>query len=130
MKSTKQETTRDKGRDAEQAAVDYLISRGYRIVDRNFTCKIGEIDVIAEHDGEVVFVEVRSSRAGSFIDPAYSVNRTKQRKIIRTAQVYLARHFREMPPCRFDVVLIRRGQDPEIELIPRAFEADARCSGF
>lgn len=126
----RQSSTRDRGRKAEQVAVDFLIGRDYHIIERNFTCKLGEIDIIAEHKGEVVFVEVRSSRPGSFIDPAYSINRTKQRKIIRAARMYLAERFHEAPPCRFDVVLVRAGQHPDIELIPSAFEDERGCTGI
>ena len=87
--------------------------------------KLGEIDIIARHEGDVVFVEVRSRHSASALNPAYSVDRHKQSKIIRSAAVYLDRHFDRMPTSRFDVVLVTFGERPEVELIPNAFPADA-----
>ncbi len=117
-------TTRDRGKLAEQMAVDYLVKQGYEIVDRNFACKVGEIDIIARHSGDLVFVEVRSRHSPEALNPAYSINRTKQMRIIRAAQLYLARHFSHTPPSRFDVVLVTLGNPPQVELIPDAFMAD------
>lgn len=110
-------------------AAEYLHSQGYRIVERNFSCSLGEIDIIARHKGELVFIEVRSGSSPRTVDPAYSINRTKQKKIIRVAQYYLCR-FRSMPASRFDVVLVRMGQTPEVELIPDAFSVESGAFGF
>jgi len=114
-------TTRERGNKAEDTAADHLIGLGYEIVERNFSCRLGEIDIIARHNGELVFVEVRSRRSPRSLDPIYSVNRRKQEKIIRAAQVYLAARFRNVPPSRFDVVLVTMGPKPEVEVIPDAF---------
>ncbi len=122
-------STREKGRAAEQVAAEYLHAQGYRIVERNFSCPLGEIDIIARHKGDLVFIEVRSGSSPRTVDPAYSINRTKQKKIIRVAQYYLCR-FRTMPAARFDVVLVRRGQTPEVELIPDAFSVESGAFGF
>jgi putative endonuclease len=123
------DSTRKKGRAAEQVAADYLESRGYRIVERNFQCAIGEIDIIAHHNGDLVFIEVRSGSSPRTVNPAYSINRTKQNKIAHVAQYYLSR-FRNVPPARFDVVLVRMSQTPQIELIPDAFSVEAGVFGF
>jgi putative endonuclease len=113
--------TRAKGNIAEQIAAHQLVKEGYTILDRNFRCKIGEIDIIAEQNGEVVFVEVRSKHSSTTVHPSYSVNHTKQQKIARTAQVYLNRKYKQPPFCRFDVVIVTMGNPPEVEIIPNAF---------
>jgi putative endonuclease len=115
--------TRSKGRHAEDVACDYLVRNGYAIVERNFACRVGEIDIIARHQGELVFIEVKSSNEGSPINPAYQVGHRKQAKLMKVAEVYLARKFREPPLARFDVVLVRLGTLPEIECIRDAFRA-------
>jgi len=114
----------EKGRLGEDIAVEHLASKGYRIIERNFRCKLGEIDIIAEHDGEVVFVEVRSRQSDSTFDPAYSINYRKQQKVIRAAQVYLSKRYQRMPAARFDVVLVDVGRRLEVEIIRDAFGAD------
>ena len=86
-------STRERGSKAEQLAVDYLVDRGYEIIERNFVCKVGEIDIIARHGGDVVFVEVRSRHSPEALNPVYTVNRGKQNKIIRAAHVFLDRRF-------------------------------------
>ncbi|MEJ2718754.1 MAG: YraN family protein, partial [Deltaproteobacteria bacterium] len=96
----------ERGRRAEKIAANYLSKQGYRIIERNFACKLGEIDIIARHEGDLVFVEVRSRHSASAVNPAYSVDRHKQRKIVRSAEVYLDKHFDRTPPSRFDVVLV------------------------
>jgi putative endonuclease len=116
--------TRKRGQLAEQVAVDYLINQGYRIVERNFLCKLGEIDIIARHNGDLVFVEVRSGKRTPTFDPIFSVDRKKQTKIIRAAQVYLDKHFRTEPTSRFDVVLVTLDDPPRVEIIPDAFNLD------
>jgi putative endonuclease len=116
--------TRNRGQLAEQVAVDYLVARGYKIVERNFLCKLGEIDIIAKSDGDLVFVEVRSGQRTPTFDPIYSVDRKKQQKIIRAARIYLDKRFRNEPASRFDVVLVTFGDPPKVEHIPDAFNLD------
>ncbi|GEM_PF-769615 len=116
--------TRARGDRAEQIAVDHLTANGYRIVERNFQCKLGEIDIIAIHQGELAFVEVRSRHSPTARNPIYTVNRTKQKKIIRTAQVYLSKHRKHETPARFDVAIVTLGTEPHVELFPNAFPAE------
>jgi len=118
------DTRIEKGRRGEDIAVEHLTGRGYRIIERNFRCKLGEIDIIAEHDGEVVFIEVRSRQSDSTFDPAYSVNYRKQQKIVRAAQVFLSRRYRTMPAARFDVVLVELSRTLEVDIIRDAFSVD------
>jgi len=124
LKDKKSASTREIGQLAEQIAVDHLIRRGYRVVERNFSCKLGEIDIIATHSDELVFVEVRSRMSPLTLDPIYSVNRGKQQRIVRAAQVYLDRRFLSPPPSRFDVVLVTIGVEAQVEIIPNAFQVD------
>lgn len=118
---SKADTRIEKGRRGEDIAVEYLIAAGYRIIERNFRCKLGEIDIIADQGGELVFVEVRSRQSDATFDPAYSVNRRKQQKIVKAAQVYLSRRYSRMPAARFDVVLVDVGREPAVEIIRDAF---------
>jgi putative endonuclease len=117
-------STRERGQKAEQIAVDHLVRQGYRVVERNFLCKLGEVDIIATQGDELVFVEVRSRKSADSLDPIYSVNRRKQQRIVKAAQVYLDKRFSNPPPSRFDVVLVTLGREPQVEIIPNAFDAD------
>lgn len=95
------------GSKAEQLALEYLTKRGLRCLQRNFFCRLGEIDLIM-HDGTcLIFVEVRLRTRNRFSTAAQSVSITKQRKIIRTASVFLlgAKHYAN-EIMRFDVVAI------------------------
>lgn len=101
-----------RGSAAEQAALDRLLAAGLEPLDRNFRCKVGEIDLILADRGEIVFVEVRSRGSASFGGAAASVGAFKQARIQRAAQHYLLRRFgqRAWPACRFDVVAIDGGR--------------------
>jgi len=116
-------TTRERGSHAEQVAADHLKRNGYRIIRRNFSCKLGEIDIVAQHEGDLVFVEVRSRAERTSANPIYTINRVKQERIIRAATVYLSRHFTRHPPMRFDVVIVTMTDPPIVEVIRDAFWA-------
>jgi putative endonuclease len=124
LKDKNETSTRERGQVAEQIAVDHLLRQGYRVVERNFLCKLGEIDIIANQGGELVFVEVRSRKSANSLDPVFSVNRRKQERILKSAQVYLDKRFASPPPSRFDVVLVTLAPTPQVEVIPNAFQAD------
>ncbi len=113
-------TTR-KGRLAEALAARVLEEQGYIIEFTNFRCRFGEIDIIASHGEEIVFIEVRSGTLRAKIDPIYSIDRHKQRKIARTAEYWFREHELDLRPARFDVVIVRRGNPPVIEITPNAF---------
>jgi putative endonuclease len=117
--------TRDRGRLAEQVAADHLEAHGYRIVEKNFSCRLGEIDIIAHHLGELVFVEVRSRSSAASLNPVFSVDRQKQKRIIRAAQIYLGKHYSQVPPAsRFDVAIVTLGEPAVVEIIQDAFNVD------
>lgn len=89
---------------AEQDAVRWLEGQGYRIVERNFRHRAGEMDVVAWDGDTLCFVEVRSRTQPGFGPAVATVDRAKQRKLIRAASLYLARRRLEDTPCRFDVL--------------------------
>src|SRR3990170_2758073 len=93
------------GVDGERLACAELKRRGYTILAQRYRAKLGEIDVIAGHDGVVVFVEVKTRRGEELGGGAIAVTAKKQRTIVRVAKDYLARHRLHDVPCRFDVVI-------------------------
>jgi putative endonuclease len=107
-----------RGRAGERRAVAFLEGRGYQIVEKNFRCRAGEIDLVAREGGDLVFVEVRTradARRGSALE---TVRAPKRAKVARVAEAYLAMRSPAFSSCRFDVVGIT-GDD--IELIKDAF---------
>ncbi len=111
-------TTLETGASAEQAASAELLRSGYRIVERNFRCDAGELDIIAR-DGEVlVFVEVRSRANPEHGHAAEMVTPRKQRQVARVAAHYLQIRRPELDECRFDVVAITGG---DIEIFKDAW---------
>ncbi len=114
------------GRRGEEAAAIYLAERGYAIRHRNWRCRSGELDIVAEKDGVLVFVEVRARRAASrYGTAAESVDARKQRQLHGVAQVYLAANGMENRALRFDVIACTLGESPsdriELEHIIGAF---------
>jgi putative endonuclease len=95
----------EQGRVWENAAMAYLQRHGLVLVEANFRCKLGEIDLIMREGSTLVFVEVRQRAAGAQVGAAASIGPSKVRRIVRAAQVYLQRCAR-MPPCRIDVIAI------------------------
>ena len=107
------------GQEQEALVAEYLKSQGYKILKRNFRCPLGEIDLIAFHDGYLVFVEVKYRRTLRDGYPEEAVTPAKQRKIARTALWYLSKNNINMDvPCRFDVVAVMPN---EIRVIQDAF---------
>lgn len=104
------------GRAGEQAAVDYLRQRGLRIVATNWRTRHGEIDVVAEHGGTIVFVEVRTRTSDRFATAAESVGPRKQRKLVQMAEQFLQEHA-PGAAARIDVVtvLAAPGRPPRID---------------
>jgi len=112
------------GQTGEELATAYLQKAGYKILIRNYRQKCGEIDIIAEDKGTLVFVEVKTRKNTSFGIPFAAVTEKKQRQIGRVAQVYLSRNNLFNRPARFDVISILMDEDrpPVIELLPNAFD--------
>ena len=94
---------REKGAQSEEAACRHLTQKGYQILQRNFRWKGGEIDIIAQINGLIVFVEVRARSYSTFGSAAETINPSKKEKIKRTALLYLQKS-RLDSPVRFDVI--------------------------
>ena len=112
------------GRVGEDAAVAALQARGYRILDRNVRLRHGELDVIAEDAGAVVFVEVKARRSTAFGTPAEAVTARKQRALRGLAVAYLTRRRLVGRDCMFDVVevwLDPTGRPGRVEIVRNAF---------
>lgn len=116
--------TGKKGNEAETLAQRYLEQRGLSTVERNYRCKMGEIDIIMKDQDSLVFVEVRYRKQNAFGSAAESVTATKQKKIIRAAYHYLQAHHQQNTACRFDVLAISGVQSERIEWIPNAFQLE------
>jgi putative endonuclease len=110
------------GKHGEDLAANYLKSRGYRIVQRNYRCPLGEIDLIAENKG-LIFVEVKTRKSLRFGQPFEAVGLAKQEKLRKLASYYLKCSHKEDYPCRFDVIsiFIDEKQKIHIEHIKDAF---------
>ncbi|UQZ37315.1 YraN family protein [Paenibacillus sp. PK3_47] len=102
----------------------YLTSRGYNIVGCNWRCRSGELDIIAEHEGVLTFVEVRS-RGGSLLQgtPEESVDMRKIRQVRSTAQVYLHQNSAEDRQVSFDVITVMLNEDLSIAELAHIREA-------
>jgi len=94
------------GKDAERAAADYLVRRGYTIVTRNYHARSAEIDLVCMDGEMLVFVEVRSLGRVTMVSAEESVSRVKQRKLTEAASHYLSEVVGKEIPVRFDVVTI------------------------
>ena len=114
-----------RGRWAEEAAARHLVEHGLVCRARNFRSRYGEIDLIMDDGGVLVFIEVRSRAGAGFMDPAESVDGAKRRRIARTADAWLrARHRTSAPACRFDVVAVTgEPGNPRIRWLRAAFDA-------
>jgi putative endonuclease len=115
-------TTGALGDRAEQLAHEFLLQKGLRPVARNFRSRGGEIDLIMLHERCLAFIEVRYRRSSGFMKPVVTVDRHKQRKIIRTAAMFTARnHQFANLIMRFDVVALEGADPPAINWIRDAF---------
>jgi putative endonuclease len=113
-------TRRQTGKRGELIAAAALRRAGYTILDRNWRCPAGELDLVARHRGEIVFVEVRSRADGP--DAALeSIAGRKQAKLIALAEAYLAAHGFDDAPFRIDVVAVSlAARAPTVEIIENA----------
>lgn len=98
------QNNREIGTHYEQLAGAYLKKKGYRILEYNYCCKCGEIDIIAEDGGYLVFCEVKYRASDRKGHPSEAVNAAKQRAISKSALYYITVHHMEDMPCRFDVI--------------------------
>lgn len=112
------------GIQGEDDTARFLEARGYSIRARNFRCRYGELDVIAEKDDTLCFVEVRMRSTAIWGDPSDTVSGAKQRRLVKTALHYILAHGMKGKMIRFDVVsIVGRGKDAVMEHLPNAFDA-------
>ena len=110
----------DGGRDAEDLAASFLTHHGLKLIERNYRCRFGEIDLIARDGKTLVFVEVRMRTRADFGGAAESITAAKRLKLTRTARHYLAQ-LHAMPACRFDALLLS-GKRAAPEWVKNAFD--------
>jgi putative endonuclease len=113
----------DLGRLGEKLGARFLRRQGYRVVARNYACPAGELDLVALDRDTLVFVEVKTRRDDAAAMPEDAVNFHKRRQVTAAAKYYLLQTRAHDRPCRFDVlaILLREGQEPEIEHFVDAF---------
>ena len=111
------------GKKGEQLALRFLKKSGYRIIQTNYVCKLGEMDIIAQEKDTLAFIEVKTRTSTTFGPPQLAVNPAKQRQLSKVALNFLKEKKLEDLNARFDVVAILLGpRGEEIELIKDAFE--------
>ena len=116
----------------EILASRFLRDSGYEIINANYRTRLGEIDIIASDSHYIVFVEVKTRKAGSLGEPCEAVGRSKQAKIVRTASIYLSSNHSALQP-RFDVIeviLKNNGDLLSINHIKNAFDMEAANEVF
>jgi putative endonuclease len=110
------------GAQAEQTAARFLQKQGLRLVQANYRCRYGEIDLILKDGDTLVFTEVRMRSSKGFGGAAASIDARKQAKLVHTAQHYL-NSLPHIPPCRFDAILMASPEgESGIEWVKNAFE--------
>ncbi|HEY4242628.1 MAG TPA: YraN family protein [Kofleriaceae bacterium] len=109
-------STKEIGTAAETQAVQALLADGFSVVERNFRCRAGELDIVARDPrGVLVFVEVRSRRSAAFGDATCAIPLAKQRQVARVAAVYLAVRRPDAAEIRFDVIAVTGGDLVHLE---------------
>jgi putative endonuclease len=109
------------GLEAEKLAGTFLINNGLKLLNQNYHCRFGEIDLIMQDADTIVFVEVRLRTNHQFGGAGMSITPQKQAKLIKTAQYYLQSH--RDSACRFDAILMNKVDIKHIEWIRNAFDA-------
>ena len=111
------------GKKGEQLALRYLKKSGYRIIQTNYVCKLGEMDIIAQEKDTLAFIEVKTRTSTTYGPPQLAVNSAKQMQLSKVALNFLKEKKLEDLKARFDVVAILLGpKGEEIDLIRDAFE--------
>lgn len=101
----------------------FLQHKGYRILAKNYRIKSGEIDLVAQHDNYIIFIEVKYRRGLTYGRPSEAVTSTKQQRIIKTALHYIATRESTEQNYRFDVIeILSQGAETEINHIENAFD--------
>jgi len=117
------------GKFGEDIASKYLEEKGYKIKERNYRTFLGEIDIITEYKGSIIFIEVKTRRSDKFGYPEEAINFNKQQKIIKNALCYLAKYNLWKTNYCFDVILVSISNHKEVKRIKHirnAFYLDDR----
>jgi putative endonuclease len=115
------------GNKGEIIAADFLKQNGYKIIQFNFRNKLGQIDIIAKNNDVLCFIEVKTRRSFRFGRPPEAVSKVKQKRIAKSALVYLKNNQLMKSRARFDVVSVSlSNQNPQVDLIKDAFNLEAR----
>lgn len=117
---------KDLARFGENLAVQEVEKLGYEIIQKNYSCPIGEIDIVAKHNNMLVFIEVKTRKSQFYGMPQEAVNRRKQEKICRVASWFIKEyHFKDVS-IRFDVVsvLLKKSSFAEVQIISGAFSGN------
>ncbi|UOY01536.1 YraN family protein [Blastococcus sp. PRF04-17] len=116
-------TTAELGSHGEDLAVTYLTDEGLTVLDRNWRCREGELDVVARDRTTLVFCEVKTRRGTGYGDPVEAVTYAKQRRLRVLAQRWLAAHDEHAPEVRFDVIgiVLRADGLAKVTHLPGAF---------
>lgn len=121
------QSTQRMGEQSEQMACTFFQRQGFMLIAKNHHCRFGEIDLVMQDGQTLVFIEVRERNSDKFGSAIDSITARKQKKIIATAQHFLAQHPKhQLQPCRFDVVGIHPSQpdpDQRIQWLKNAFSA-------
>lgn len=111
------------GKIGEELAMAHLKRMKYKILERNYKCLLGEVDLVARDKNTLVFIEVKTRKTKDFGGPAAAVDLRKQRQLSKVALHYLAQKKLNNIPARFDVVAIELiGSAPHVQIIRNAFE--------
>ena len=108
------------GRAAERVAATFLLSRGLKLLETNYRCRFGEIDLILRDGETLVFAEVRLRKSSDYGGAAGSITAQKRTKLLKAARHYLAAS-KKTPRCRFDAVLLSSMDERDIQWIKNAF---------
>ena len=119
-------TKKELGAWGEEKAAHYLRRKGYKILERNYSCRFGEIDLIASGHGFMAFVEVKLRKNADFAEAREFVTAAKQRRILTSAQLWIASHGCELQP-RFDVVEIYAPEGMDSRTVQINHLEDAFC---
>lgn len=113
----------DLGRCGEDLALRHIEKLGYRIIERNYRCALGELDLVARDGDTLVFIEIKTRRQGAAEAAKEAVDARKRRQLSKAALAYLKAHGGWETRARFDVVTVGlEGAEPKVELIRNAFD--------
>ena len=123
------DTPMELGAKGEKRAAKFLKRKGYKIIQRNYSCKLGEIDIIARQNNTTIFAEVKTRQTEEFGAPQYSINAAKRNHISKVALCYIKEKRLMGQSCRFDVIAVTfpsGSRKPKIEHIENAFQLSRR----